>query len=275
MKVVVVAVMLFVLTGIFSSCHTSTSTPTPDVVYVPWNMDGMMPSQAFVINGHSILTTNGILVACKISGSIPDTNGVPHSFTSNWETALFKTSISNSFTGGVTDVRFNGVPLTVRNDSVFVHHDVSPVWIDGGSNTWHVGGSAYVPAFDTATITGMPVFSGALPVTVSKTTEFAFNFNAANTANADSAYVVIQGVNGPMYSNVVSAGGGIAKISVSDLAHAMNCMYCNVTANMSTTPYHKGGLIAFVLYNHKSITVDTKQYDLVNQREYLGVISFP
>ncbi len=276
MKVLIFGVMLFAVSCLFSSCHTSSSTPTPEVVYIPWNMDGMMPSHVFVINGSSILTTNGILVACKVSGSIPDTNGVPHSFTSNWETALFKTAISNSFTGGVSDVRFNGVPLTTGDDSAFTHHDLSPVWIDGGSNTWHVGGSGYVPAFDADANAAMPAFAGSLPVTLSKTVDFTYTFNASNTSNADSVYVVIQGKDGPWYSNPVSArSSGIAKIPASKMSLVMDCTYCNVTDNMATSPYHKGGLIAFVLYNHKSIIVGKKQYDLVNQRVYLGVVSYP
>ena len=273
MKILLGGIMLFVLTCFCSSCHTSSSTPAPDVLYIPWDIELMMPSHNVVPVGHSLLTTNGILVACKVSGIIPDTNGVPYTYTGNWEAAMFKTPLSNTLTGAVSDVRFNGVPLTT-NDSAFIHRDSSPLWIEGGSNTWHVGGSAYVPAFDTSTSAPMPSFSGTLPAIISSAAEFTYTFNSTNTANADSAYVMIRGDIDPLNSNVVSASGGIAKIPATLMAHATNCTYCSLTYPYSN-PYYKGGLIAFVLYNHKTITVGTKQFDIVNQRVYLGNFNKP
>jgi hypothetical protein len=222
---------------------------------------------------------SGVLVTCRYFGTPVDTSVHINVYNRNWEAALFANSTGDSLTSAGT-VSINGTPL---NDgpygsitgNMYFHRDTTIMWNDSTVNQWTVSGGRDIPAF-IATINGTyPSFTGTLPDTISKTTDFSFTFNASNAFNADSAYVLIYSrfYGDPVKSKVVSAAGGVVSIPFNYFSSFTNG-YMSLNEFKLTPVYSGGGSIAVVLLKQSIQTFGGKKFAFIQQKVTLGIVSF-
>jgi len=262
----IVGIALLSIT-INTSCKKSSSGPTG--LPVMWNFDTLMPSESVYLWSPSYLNVDGIFMASKTSGILTDTTGTTNIYSRKWEAALL--AGNNNYTYGASVVTLNSVSLDTANSwcPSFTNDDTVATWNENGTNHWSITSSTNMPSF-TADVAGtMPAFTAALPVNIDTTTDFHITFNSSNTTNADYAFIVIG--NGPEYSGVVSANGGVLTISKSRLTNFRNA-YMYIKAG--TNRWFYGGQIMIVLYKENIQTINGKQYAFINESEYFGIINF-
>jgi hypothetical protein len=274
---VVIVLALFVLAAL-ASCNKTTRTTfsSGPSLLIPWDMDTLTPPfAASVIDGHSRVTANGLLVACKISGALTDTSGNTHLYTRSWEAAMFLDGSRPGFTAGIDTVEVNSTFLADTSFYLFLHSDTTTIWNDGSLNHWYVAGTDSIPTISVDIPGTMPVFTGILPASISRSADFSFTFNSSNTVDGDSAFVTICGHAPSAFaqSNVVSVNGGTATIAASELHQFNNAS--SYYLNWSTVgPAYSGGYIIFTIYNHSTLTIGGKQFAFVKQREFIGIVTF-
>lgn len=274
---ITIILALFALAAV-NSCKKSTITTavTGSSLLIPWDLDTLSPPfPGQVINGVSRLNTNGILVACKVSGNLTDTSGHTNLYTRSWEATLFKGDARGTFFGGVANVSVNATSLKDTLYGGFTHNDTVVVWKDTLLNHWYVSGSDSVPTISEDIPGLMPSYTGTLPVTIPRASNFSVTFNSSNTVNADSAFIILCARNpsAMVYSDVVKTNGGIATISMSSLYELNNSPSFHL-GWLSTGYVYSGGYIIIVTYNHTIQTIGGKQFAFVKQREYLGIVTF-
>ena len=265
------------------SCKKASKTAAGSLrqPFIPLDLDSLMPTHygSPYYWGFSYPDVSGVLIACKLSGTGTDTSGHVNFYNRNWEAALFANTTGN-FLITAGDVSVNATPLnnvlynTNTLERMYLNYDTSGTWNSGSLNHWIVTGSLLIPPFSVDISGSFPSFTGTLPVTVSRTSDFYLTFNSSNTINGDSAYVAIYG-NGDIYSSsVVSANGGTAHISTGQFASATNGLTTFNHFPLSGPYYAGGGFILIVVYNHVIRTFGGKQFAFIRQKVTFGVFSF-
>ena len=275
-SILIILTLFAVVTVCSCTKSAKTTTFSGSSLLIPWDLDTLSPPTSGVyINGCSQLSVNGIMVACKVSGSLTDTAGNTYLYTRGWEASLFKGGSPGTFLGGVANVSVNATSLNDTLYGGFTHNDTTVVWNDTLLNHWYVSGSDSVPTISEDIPGLMPTYTGTLPVTILRASNFSITFNSSNTINADSAFVILCSRNpsAMAQSDVVKTNGGIATISSPSLYELNNSPSFHL--NWTTTgPIYSGGYIIIVIYNHTIQTIGGKQFAFVKQREYLGIVTF-
>lgn len=271
-KIPVVFPILFLVVLMSASCGKKESVaPTTYKAFIPWNMDSMMPTTALYINNVFLPNVHGALTANRLTADLVDTMGYHYAYGRSWEHANF---VNPGFMIDAGMVQVNGTTLT-NGSAGYLHNDDGMVWNATGSNTWSVGGSGLIPAFSASVAGRVPSFTGTLPLTLSPA-GYSYTFDASNTSNGDSAYIIVYCPGTIFQSKVVSANGGTATL---DSFHApipggsLNRNFY-VWSNAGGNPVYYGGMILFVIFNHSEQTLGGKQFGFVQQREVLGVVRF-
>jgi len=271
--------ILFAIIAVHSCKKSTTTSVSVAPLFIPLDMDSLMPGYAVFSYrcGVPYSGVSGVLIAYKISGSLVDTSGQVNIYNRNWEIALFANPTADSLTNaGVVSV--NTAPLSNTpyrtNENYYLHNDASGVWNTSSLNRWNITGSGDIPSFSADISGSFPSFTGSLPTTISKTTDFSFTFNSSNTINADSAYVSIYYRGEATRSSVVNGNGGTATIP----GHFTGLMDSFITVpygGSSDGPFYFGkGYVLIVVYNHFIKSIAGKRFAFVKQRVYIGIVNF-
>ena len=272
-SIAIITIALFSIV-LICACKKSTSNAAiATSVYIPRGADSLMEIPQAQLIGPPMSNVSGVLVACKTSGIVIDTSGLPISYNRMWEAAIFE-SQTNTF-GDAGTVSINSVLLNGDRGYYYLHYDTTPTWNESSSNHWVVSGTVTIPAISVDIPGTFPAFTDTLPTVISRAGDFSIELNSSNTLNADSGYVVIYCAprGSRLIGNVVSANGGVSKVNASELIYLQNGNAPFNSRSLASQGYY-GGLIMLVLYNHSIQTIGGKKFAFVKQREYLGKVTF-
>ncbi|MBS1585103.1 MAG: hypothetical protein JSS82_06100 [Bacteroidetes bacterium] len=267
------AMCLFALITATSCRKEKTEVRSTPQVYIP---HGHHPLISYMMMTHAITTAQyypyvdnawGAFIVDRLSGTATDTAGNAAGIDLSWEEANF--TAYQDFYHTVAAVSLNNSLLQNYWFAPFLIADSTRLWDENAVNTWQVLDSNQATIM-TASATGtFPTFTGTLPDSISRQSNFRFSFNVSNCSGADSGYVVIISDQAKLESAVVSGNGGTAVIAAQRLQGAQNLFF--------GLPPHSvlwGGILKIVLFNHNFQTINGKRYVFVNEREILGKVVF-
>ncbi len=271
--------MLF-FTVVVSSCRKSTTSPG---IYIPWDLDTLM-YQANSSGNQQIIfvppwvNASGTMIVCETKGSLMDTGARTINYFRRWGVAQFAGGDpgAGGANAGAVSLNSVGLPFIAIFPHQYKRHDTMMAWNEIGTNHWNVAGSGDVPPISADIDGALPSFTGALPTTISKASDFSLTFNASNTTNGDMAYVVIYSLGKRYQSNVVSTSGGTATISTANLMNAINeyLPLSGLPVGKLSMPVYYGGFIAIIVYKNTMQTFGGRQFAFVKQRVTIGNVTF-